>query len=125
MGSAENLQTFHNVTYLSALTVEAVVLWDDVTDKLEDDPALLTALRVTKEEVDTVSRLLRRFMDHCHDHKTDLQNKLEAAMRPTPAPAREFEVDRMWEEAEAAHPGPSEFESVLLPKAGNSSEPGP
>ena len=47
MGSAENLQKFHNVTYLSALTV-AVVLWDDVTDKLEDDPAFLTALRVKR-----------------------------------------------------------------------------
>eukprot|EP00435_Cladocopium_sp_Y103_P055079 s1470_g18.t1 len=49
-----------------------------------------------------------------NDQKNDLERELEAAMQPAPAP-RKFGLDRMWAETEAAHAGPRELESVLLP----------
>lgn len=121
MGS-ETLAKFHNLTYLSALAMEAVVLWDDVTDRLEADQDLLTSLRMSQQDVDQVSTLLRRLMDRAHDQTNDLQRELEAAMQPAPA-LPQFDLDRAWEEADAAHAGPRELESVLLPNITSDSAP--
>ena len=106
MGS-ETLAKYHNLTYLSALAVEAVVLWDDVTDRLDADQDLLTSLRVSQQDLDQVSTL---------------QRELEAAMQPAPA-LPQFDLDRAWEEADAAHAGPRELESVLLPNITSDSGP--
>lgn len=116
--SPQELQEFHTVTFLSAMAMEAVVLWDDLSEKLEDDPSLCAALGVTQGELTVVAETMRKLLDSTHDRKTDLQRTLEAAMQPVQAPARRFPLDDMWAAAEASHAHlPSALESVLLPNA--------
>ena len=84
---------------------------------------------MSQQDLDQVSTLLRRLMDRTHDLKNDLQRELEAAMQPAPA-LPQFEMDRAWEEADAAHAVPRELESVLLPNntsdsAHSAETPGP
>ena len=122
MVASEDLKRYHDLTYLSALAMQAVVVWDDLTDKCEDDPAVLASLRVTAQELQQVSDLMRRVMDRCHDRKHDLERQLLADLPADPAP--EYDVDRMWNDAEAANPGPREFESNLLPNTEQAETPG-
>ena len=112
MGSQE-LAEFKAMTILSALATEAVCLWDDIAEKLEEDPTLRATLGVTEQELADITGFIRRVQDGAHNHRNDLQRTLEAALS---APVRRFALDEMWEAAEAAHAHlPGETESVLLP----------
>ena len=42
MMASPDLKTFEELVTLSSLAVDALTRWDDVTDKLDDNPALLT-----------------------------------------------------------------------------------
>ena len=114
MGSVE-LNNFQEVVTLSSLAMDATVKWDDVTEKLEDNPGLVTVLEISQEELGQATRVLRKVMNKAHDRMNDLKRGLEQALRPTPAPVDAGRLDMMWEAAQAAHPGPRVQESVLLP----------
>ena len=86
MGSVE-LNNFEDAVALSALVLDATIKWDDVVEKLEDNPDWLTVLDISQEELDQTSRLMRKLMDNAHDRKSDLKTVLKQAMLPTPAPA--------------------------------------
>ena len=110
------LDKFEEATLLSSETTTAIVAWDDVTDRLDDSEnghALLAALGVSQAEIDTVTRILRKVQNRAHDYKNDLKAELQTG-RQSPEP-RSFAIDVMYQEAEAAHPGPRVFESALLP----------
>ena len=66
--------------------MDATIKWDDVVEKLEDNPAWLTVLDISQEELDVTSRLMRKMMDNAHDRRSDLKTVLQQAMRPTAAP---------------------------------------
>ena len=96
----EKLDQFEEATLLTSETTTAIVAWDDVTDRLDDNGhALLAALGVSQAEIDTVTRILRKVQNRAHDYKNDLKAELQTG-------------------AEAAHPGPRVFESALLPGQG-------
>ena len=121
--ASPDLKTFEELVTLSSLAVDALTRWDDVTDKLDDNPALLTVLEISQAEVDQVSNFLRKVTDKVHDRKTDKLRALERLLRPTPASGDGLAaMTRMWQEAEASHPGPGVLESVLLPGPPASSE---
>ena len=122
MSLVDDLKNFEEATTLSSLAVDAIVRWDDVTDKLDDNPGLLALLEISQAEVDQVSNLLRKLSDKVHDRKSDLLRVLDRALRPTPAERPGDGMRAMWEAAEAAHPGPAVLESVLLPGPAQSSE---
>ena len=82
MMASTDLKTFEELVTLSSLAVDALTRWDDVTDKLDDNPALLTALEISQAEVDQVSNFLRKVTDKVHDRKTDKLRALERLLRP-------------------------------------------
>ena len=104
--------------FVSAMALEAVVLWDDIVEKFEDNPTLCTSVGVTQQELTDVAPTMRRLMDGAHDRKNDLQRTLEAALQPVQdlhPRRRRSELDEMWEAAEAAHAHlPTETESEPL-----------
>ena len=65
MMASPDLKTFEELVTLSSLAVDALTRWDDVTDKLDDNPALLTALEISQAEVDQVSNFLRKVTVRC------------------------------------------------------------
>lgn len=120
----EKLDQFEEATLLTSETTTAIVAWDDVTDRLDDNGhALLAALGVSQAEIDTVTRILRKVQNRAHDYKNDLKAELQTG-RQSPEP-RSFAIDVMYQEAEAAHPGPRVFESALLPGEALGSVPMP
>ena len=83
-------------------------------------------LEFSQAEVDQVSNFLRKVTDKAHGSKSDSLRALERLLRPTPASGEALAaMTRMWEEAEANHPGPSALESVLLPAPLPESSGGP
>ena len=92
MGSQE-LAEFKAMTILSALATEAVCLWDDIAEKLEDDPTLRATLGVTEQELADITGFIRRVQDGAHDHRNDLQRALEAALS---APCRRRFGASLW-----------------------------
>ena len=50
-----DLKSFQELATLSSLAMDAVIRWDDVTDKFDDNPGLLTVLEISQAEVDEVS----------------------------------------------------------------------
>ena len=120
------LDKFEEATLLSSETTTVIVAWDDMTDRLDDSEnghALLAALGVSQAEIDTVTRILRKVQNRAHDYKNDLKAELQTG-RQSPEP-RSFAIDVMYQEAEAAHPGPRVFESALLPGEALGSVPMP
>ena len=114
--ASPDLKIIEEIVTLSSLAVDAVTRWDDVTEKFDDIPGLLTVLEISQAEVDQVSNFLRKVTDKVHDRKNDKLRALERLLRSIPAPAEgQAAMSRMWEEAEANHPGPRVLESVLLP----------
>lgn len=100
MSLVDDLKNFEEATTLSSLAVDAIVRWDDVTDKLDDNPGLLALLEISQAEVDQVSNLLRKLSDKVHDRKSDLLRVLDRALRPTPAERPGDGMRAMWEAAE-------------------------
>ena len=113
--ASPDLKSFEELVTLCSLAMDAVIRWDDVTDKFDNNPELLTVLEISQAEVDEVANFLRKVTDKVNDRKNDKLRALERLLGPNPAGPDRTAMARMWEEAEANHPGPSVLESVLLP----------
>ena len=125
---ADAMEKLQNATMLATLGTECVVLWDDVTDKLEDCAQLIEELGLTQMEIDEATRILRKFSDAAHDLKNQVAEQVTAQVTATAAPrqvaahvAKEpegFCLDEAWAEAEALHSdGDRVFAGTLLPTA--------
>ena len=58
---------------LSCYALQAVVVWDDVTDRLEELPERLRSLlSVSGAEVEQATAVLRKVLDQAKDAETDL-----------------------------------------------------
>eukprot|EP00435_Cladocopium_sp_Y103_P013193 s1684_g3.t1 len=100
------------LSMLAALSTELVVQFDDLIEKTEDF-GLLTRMEVTEEDCHQVERFVRRFQNKAYDLLGTVEGELNAELLGPPA-RPDFPVDQMWQDAEAAHPGPLVHESTLL-----------
>ena len=80
-----DLKSFEELVTLSSLAMDAVIRWDDVTDKFDNNPGLLTVLEISPAEVDEVSNFLRKVTDKVNDRKNDKLRALERLLGPNPA----------------------------------------
>ena len=125
MVSEQQLDEFQRVTFLSAIAMEAVVVFDDIQDKMEDHPELYTSVGVTQQELKDVHDILRKFMDGAHHRKLDLRQRILRADSRPPRPPQRFGLDEMWEAAEAAHshlPSTTDSAPLLLPSPAQAGE---
>lgn len=111
---ADLLKRFEDMTALGIELNTAVTAWDDVTDKLFANPLLQEELRITKDQLQQASRILRKVQDAVLKRQGELKTCLSPTIgRPEPDSSK---MTLMWEEAEAAVAHlPRVFESVLLP----------
>ena len=127
------MEKLQNATMLATLGTECVVLWDDVTDKLEDCAQLIEELGLTQMEIDEATRILRKFSDAAHDLKNQVAAQVTAqvtAAAPNQVAAQVaaepegFSLDEAWAEAEALRPhGDQVFAGTLLPTSETGSDP--
>ena len=140
------LETYQQACFLACESKEAVVLYDDLHDRLEDNPTFIRELGLEQAEVDRIRRGLRRIMDRSYDFMNRLSKEMEQGVGQPVVPAvgakgpegqgaeREggytapaceaeaaasdaFTLDQSWRKAEEAHKqSPTVLESALLPK---------
>ena len=111
----ESLNQLERAATLTALALNAVVAWDDVTDNLEDQQ-FRADLGITEGQIDEISAFLRDFFDRVADFKNVRKAEVTAALEvsPDPAPTR-VNLDRAWQAVHEHHRRlPAEFESQLL-----------
>ena len=125
----QKLALLESVTFLSALATEATVVFDDVTDKIEDMPELQNRLRISDEELKLCEKTLRKIMDRNFDLRGALREEVLSALSnenlPGPytgvnqaATSQDASQDDMLEAAQLSNTGPGpkkQFESCLLP----------
>ena len=120
------MEKLQNATTLATLGTECVVLWDDVTDKLEDCAQLIEELGLTQMEIDEATRILRKFSNAAHDLKNQVAAQVTAQVTAAApqvaaqvaAEPEGFCLDEAWAEAEALHAHDDRvFAGTLLPKA--------
>ena len=80
----KKLALLQSVAVLSLLATEATVLFDDVTDKMEETAGLRDQLRISEEEVKGCEGTLRKIMDRCFDLRGALRQEVLAALSQLP-----------------------------------------
>ena len=105
----ESLNQLERAATLTALALNAVVAWDDVTDNLEDQQ-LRADLGITEGQIDEISAFLRDFFDRVTDFKNDRKAEVTAALEVSPdhAPTQVTNLDRAWQAVHEHHRRPPE-----------------
>lgn len=122
-----------DVSYLSSLATAAVVSLDDLTEKLEASEELENRVAVPRAELAAAEATVRKVLDRVFNVKSSVRAEILAtrqsrnpnpetpgeAQAPLVPGASEAEAAESSEvaAAEAARPGPFDFESCVLPNA--------
>ena len=75
---AQKLALFEAATVLSTISLEATVVFDDLTDKLDETPGLRQRLGLTEEELQECETVLRKILNRSANLRNDLRRELEA-----------------------------------------------
>ena len=70
------VQTYQEACFLACESREAVVLFDDLTDRLQDNPTFIQELGLEQQEVDRIQNGLRRITDRSFDFMNRLARGL-------------------------------------------------
>lgn len=124
------LTLLEDVSYLSSLATDAVVTLDDLTEKLEANEDLESRVGVPRAELAAAESTLRKVLNRIHEVKSAVRTEILAggqggsASEAAEAPGEtELQtLDGLWDDAHAAHQGPWEYESCLLPNADSAKE---
>ena len=77
------LVDFEKLTELCTVATEATVQFDNVMDKLTDDPRLKESLGLKEEELEKREKTWRKIMDRAFDRKNDLKSQM---LKSSPEP---------------------------------------
>lgn len=80
MAAVARVETLKQLSMLAALSTEAVVLWDDVQEKIED-LNLQESLDLTDGELHNAARILRRVQNKIHDLMEQTKVRLEGDLQ--------------------------------------------
>ena len=72
----DRVQTYQEACFLACESREAVVLFDDLTDRLQDNPTFIQELGLEQQEVDRIQNGLRRITDRSFDFMNRLARGL-------------------------------------------------
>ena len=83
------LVDFEKLTVLGTVATEATLQFDDVMDKLADDPHLKEFLGLKNEELEQCEKTMRKIMDRAFDRKNDLKSQmLKSSQEPVNSEAK-------------------------------------
>lgn len=80
----QRLKKYEDACFLACESREAVVVFDDLHDRLTDNPDLIQELGMEQKEIDHIFKGLRRLMDRSYDFKNRVGRDLAQDLLQVP-----------------------------------------